>query len=68
MCLAKLFTVIAITVPLAVLGFGYAVGWVVMGFRPYDWNFSINDNWFDASVLIKLYVKEAKSDVVRNHF
>jgi hypothetical protein len=31
---AKLFTVIALAVPIAVLAVGYAVGWVVIGFRP----------------------------------
>jgi hypothetical protein len=30
---AKLFTVIALAVPLAVLALGYSVGWAVMGFR-----------------------------------
>ena len=30
----KLFTVIALAVPLAVLALGYGVGWAVMGFRP----------------------------------
>ena len=29
---------------------------------------AVHDNWFDASVLIKLYVKEEKSDVVRSYW
>ena len=32
--LAKLLTVIAVAVPPAILGLGYAIGWVVTGFRP----------------------------------
>jgi predicted nucleic acid-binding protein len=28
----------------------------------------VHDNWFDASVLIKLYVKEEKSEVVRDYW
>jgi predicted nucleic acid-binding protein len=29
---------------------------------------AVHDNWFDASVLIKLYVKEEKSEVVRDYW
>ena len=29
---------------------------------------AVHDNWFDASVLIKIYVKEEKSDLVRRYW